>query len=168
MTKRIFSNPSFTPTAQADGALTSSTYMGVKGGSTTMQITFLEVYQAGQAAASSYNATCLAYASTLETTPTALALPVTTGYLNPNGGALSIPEVAFTAASTGPTRATATTLPRMRLGFNAFGGIVRWVAAPSEEWVQFGNSTNGGETLLSAENYGTAGAQAANLIYEVL
>lgn len=168
MTKRIFSNPSFTPTAQADGTLTSSTYMAIKGGSSTMQVTIYEVFETGQASSTGYNAMCLAYASTLETTPTALALPVTTGYVNPNGGALSITEVAFTAASTGPARSPATTLPRLRLGFNPYGGIVRWTPAPSTEWTQFGNSTNGGETLLSAENYGTAAAMAANIVYEVV
>jgi hypothetical protein len=168
MTKRIFSVPSFTPTATADGVLTGSTYMAIKGGSSTMQVTILEVYQAGQASASAYNATCLAYASTLETTPTTLALPATVGYVNPNAGALSTTEVVFTTASTQPTRSPVYTYPRMRLGFNAFGGIVRWVAAPSEEWVQYGNAANGGETLLSSENYGTAGAQAANIIYEVV
>ena len=168
MTKRIFSNPSYTPTATVDGLLTGSTYLAVKGNSTTMQITFLEVYQAGQASASSYNATCLAYASTLETTPTALALPVTTGYVNPYGQALGTAEVAFITASTQPTRSPATTVARMRLGFNSFGGIVRWVAAPSEEWIQFGNTAaTFGETLVSSENFGTAGLQATNLIYEV-
>ncbi len=169
MTKRIFSNPSYTPTATADGLLTASTYLGVKGGSATMQVTFLEVYQAGQASASAYNATCLAYASTIETTPTALALPVTTGYVNPNGATLGTAEVAFITAATQPTRSAVTSVARMRLGFNSFGGIVRWVAAPSEEWVQFGNTAASfGETLVSSENYGTAGAQATNLIYEVV
>lgn len=168
MTKRIFSVPTLTPTAQADGTLSAGTYAAIKGGASTMQITVMEVYQAGQASASSYNATCLAFASTLETTATALALPNTVGFLNPNATAFGTGETVFVAASTAPTRSPAYTLARMRLGFNSFGGVVRWVAAPSEEWVQFGNSTNGGETLFSSENYGTAGAQAVNFIYEVL
>lgn len=169
MTKRVFSNPSFTPTATADAsALTSGTYMAVKGGSATMQITIYEVFQTGQASSTGYNATCLAYASTLETTPTALALPVTLGYVNPNAAALGTTETAFTAAGTGPTRAAATTSPRLRLGFNPYGGIVRWQPAPGLEWTQFGNSTSGGETILSAENVGTAAAQAANIVYEVV
>jgi len=168
MTKRIFSVPTLTPTQQADGVLSAGTYAAIKGGSTTMQVTILEVYQTGQAAASAYNATCLAFASTLETTPTALALPNTDGYMNPNAAALGTGTTVFVAAGTAPTRSPATTLPRMRLGFNAFGGVVRWVAAPSEEWVQYGNATNGGETLFSSENYGTAGAQAVNFIYEIL
>lgn len=169
MTKRVFSVSTFTPTAVADGVLANNTYLAIKGGSATMQVSIYEVSQSGQASASSVNATCLAYASTLETTPTALALPSTTGYLNPNGSALSTTEVAFVAAGTGPTRAPATTLPRLRLGFNSFGGVYRWTAFdPTEAWVQFGNAVNAGETLLSSENVGTAGAQAANIVYEIL
>lgn len=168
MTKKILSVPSYTPTATVDGLLASSTYVALAPNTATQQITVTEIYQAGQASASSYNASCLAYASTVSASRTTLALPATFGFVNPNATANSTVEVPFTAATTNPTRASAYTIPRLRLGFNSFGGIVRWVAAPSEEWVGYGTAVNVGEFSLSSENFGTAGAQATSIIYEVL
>jgi hypothetical protein len=168
MTKRIFSVSTYTPTQQADGLLTSNTYMGIAPSAATQQVVVTEIYQAGQASASAYNASCLAYASTVSASRTAMALPAAVGYVNGNASVLSTPEVTFVAATTNPTRSSATSVARLRLGFNAFGGIVRWVAAPSEEWIGYGTAVNVGEFSLSCENTGTAGAQGTSIIYEVL
>jgi hypothetical protein len=54
----------------------------------------------------------------------------------------------------------------LNLSFNAFGGIVRWVAAPGEEIYAVGNTTPAGEVSLSAFTGGTPGALGAHLIYE--
>lgn len=168
MAKRNFQVATITPTQQADGVLTTGTFLALKGGSTTQQINIIEVYMGGQAGASSVNAMQLAFSSTLGITPTALATPDSDGPMHGATAALAAPPVSYKAAATGPNRSPATTLPRMNLTFNAFGGIVRWVAAPGEEWTMIGNAVNGGETVLSAANVGTAGLMGAHMIYEPL
>ena len=167
MAKRLFQTTNWTPTAQADaGALTSGSYMALKGGSGTQRIDFLEVYVHGMAAASAVTPTCLARASTIETTPTALAAPATDGPEDPATAALAAPPVSFTAATAGPQRSATTSDARLNLGINAFGGSFRWNAAPGQQWVQLGNTAQFGETLLSSQNAGAPGAVGAHIIYE--
>jgi hypothetical protein len=43
---------------------------------------------------------------------------------------------------------------------------VRWQSAPGEEWTIVGNAVNVSETVLSAQNVGTAGAMGSHIIYE--
>lgn len=167
MAKRLFQVPNWTPTAAADAsALANATYMALKGGSATQRIDFLEVYVNGMAAASAPTALCLARASTIETTPTALAAPATDGPADPATAALAAPPVSFTAAATGPQRSAATSDARLNLGINAFGGSFRWNAAPTQQWVLLGNTAQFGETLISSQNTGTPGALSAHLEYE--
>lgn len=168
MSKRTFQVQSFTPTAQADGVLASNSYMALKGGNATHVIAIGEVYLGGQSGGSNVNSCCLARASTLAITPTALALPNSDGQMTTQSDAPSAVPVAHVAAATGPNRSPATTIARLNLAFNSFGGIVRWVASQGAEWMNFGNAVNAGETLLSSTNTGTAGAMAANFIYEIL
>jgi hypothetical protein len=79
--------------------------------------------------------------------------------------ALAAPPVSFNTATTAPQRSAS--LHLLNLSFNAFGGIVRWLAAPGEEISQYGNAANVGETSLSASNAGgTPGAMGGHLIYE--
>jgi hypothetical protein len=56
----------------------------------------------------------------------------------------------------------------LNLSFNAFGGIVRWVAAPGEEISTVGNTQPLGEVSLSAFTGGTAGLMGAHVVYEPL
>jgi hypothetical protein len=151
----------------ADGVLASNTYQALRAGAATDMLQIMEVYEGGQAGASSVNAMCLARASTLETTPTALALPNSDSSMNANASTLTNLPTAFVAAGTGPTRASAVTVARMGLTFNAFGGIVRWVAAPGEEWMSIGTAA-AGTTLLSATAPGTPGLMGSHFIYELL
>jgi hypothetical protein len=167
MAKRLFNNTNWTPSAQADaGALSSGSYMALKGGSGTQRMDVLEVYLHGMAAASAVTPTCLARASTIETTPTALAAPATDGPEDPSTAALAAPPVSFTAAATGPQRSAATSDARLNLGINAFGGSFRWNAAPTQQWVILGNTAQLGETLLSSQNTGAPGAVGAHILYE--
>jgi hypothetical protein len=167
MAKRAFHATNYTPTAQADTtALTNATYQALKGGSGTQLIEIIEVYIAGLAGASSPTIMQLARASTIETTPTALASPNSDGWLHPSSGDLSNQPVAFVAAATGPQRSATTTHPKLDLNLNAFGGIVRWVAAPGEEWGQIGNTAALGESILSAFTGGTVGAISSHIVYE--
>ena len=167
MAKRIFQVPTFTPTAQADAAaLTSGTYMALKGGSGTQKINVIEIMASGQAGSSSPTLLQFARASTIETTPTALSAPASDGPMDPATAALAAPPVAFTAAATGPQRSASTSDARLNVQVNAFGGILRWVSAPGEEWGILGNTAQFGESILSAFTGGTVGAIGAHIVYE--
>jgi hypothetical protein len=168
MAKRSFDVVTWTPTAQADGVLTGS-FQAIVGGAATAIIQIMEIYEGGQAGASSVNAMTLARSSTLGITPTALASPNSSGYMNSNTQVQTTVETAYVAATTAPNRSPATTVARLGLSFNSFGGIVRWVAAPGEEWTQNGNATtSSSESVLSAQNLGTAGAMGSMMIFEIL
>lgn len=170
MSKRIFQQATFTPTAQADGVLTGS-WMALKAGSATDILKIGKILLAGQASSSSVNAMCLARSSTLGITPTALALPNSDAPANIAATAVSTAPVAFIAAATAPNRSAAVTVARLNLTFNSFGGIIQWQTNPGseEEWVSVGSATtSNSETVLSSANTGTAGAIGANIFYEVL
>jgi hypothetical protein len=165
MAKRVFQVTSWTPTAQADGVLTGS-FQALIPGSSTQIINIIEVYEGGQAGASSVNAMTLARSSTVGITPTALSTPNSDGPMHGATAALGSVPISYVAAATAPNRSPATTVARLNLTFNSFGGIVRWVAAPGEEWTLVGNAVNVSESVLSAQNVGTAGAMGSHFVYE--
>jgi hypothetical protein len=138
--------------------------MGLMGGSTTQILTIIEVYMGGQAGASSPSIMLLSRDSTVQATPTALTGGQSNAAINPATAALAAPQVAFTASTTKPQRST--TLHLLNLSFNAFGGIVRWVAAPGEEIKTLGNTASFGEVSLSAFTGGTPGLMGSHIIYE--
>ena len=167
MAKRSFSNTNWTPTATADTAsLASSTYQALQGGSATQLIDVLEVMVEGLAGSSSPTLLQLARDSTVGSTPTALAAPATDGPLHPATAALAAPPVSYTAAGTGPQRSVLTSAARLNFNINAFGGIIRWNAAPTQQWSILGNTQPLGESSLSAYTGGTVGAISSHIIYE--
>jgi hypothetical protein len=169
MAKRLFSVSTFTPTAQADGVLAAGTFAAMVPGAATDLLQIMEVAQSGQASASSVNSMTLARSSTLGITPTALALPNADGFMRSASSALTTLPSNYVAAATAPNRSPAVTIARMRLGFNSFGGIYRWTAAPGEEWTALGNATTSqSESVFSSDNVGTAGAQSLQVVYEML
>lgn len=160
---------SYTPTAQADtSALTSSTYQAIRGVNSGQILNIIEIYEGGQASASSINLMCFARSSTVGTTPTALAAPNSDGPMHGATAALASTPVTYTAATTGPLRSAATTDARLNLSLNTFGGIVRWVAAPGEEWTVVGSGATTGESILSCYTGGSAGLMGSHLVYEPL
>jgi hypothetical protein len=169
MAKRSFQATNYTPTAQADTtALTNATYQGLKGGSGTQRLEVNEVLISGLGGASSPTIMQFARASTVETTPTALASPNQDGPLDPETAALAAPPVSFVAAATGPQRSATTTDAKLNLALNAFGGIVRWNSGPDLKWIIVGATAPGGESLLSAFTGGTVGAISSHILYEPL
>lgn len=167
MAKWSFKLSTWTPTAVADTTnYTDNGYQGLMGGSTTQRINVLEVYMGGQAGASSPSIMVFSRDSTVQATPTALTTGQSNAALDPSTAALAAPMVAFTASTTKPQRAA--TLGLLNLSFNAFGGIVRWVAAPGEEIGLLGNTASLGEVSLSAFTGGTPGLLGSHLIYEPL
>ena len=169
MAKRVVTNVSKTWAPTANNVAVTQ-WIAVKGGSATQIIDCLEFLISGMAASSVPMSIQTAYSSTLGGTPTLPpALPDSDGPMIVNATALAATVAAYTAATTGPTPNSASTLPRLNLGLNVFGGIIRWNAAPTQQWTSVGNATNGGETVLfadsSAGQSGT-GALNAHIIYE--
>ena len=161
----------WTPTATADTTtLANTTYMYLAGGNATQGMNIIEVYEGGQATSSAVNIMCLARVSTVPTTPTALAAPNSDGPMSSNTQALATAPVSCVAAGTGPQRSALTVDARLNLTFNAFGGIVRWQAAPGEEWGIIGNAvssgTQAGPGVLSAFTGGSVGLMGAHFVYE--
>lgn len=165
MAKRIVSVTTITPTATADATnLVDATYpFLLQGGSTSQRNRVWEVYFGGQATASAPTYMIMGRDSTVAAT-------------NSNGtGQADAPIEVLTAALAAPALVgnTNTTKPQrsatlhlLNLSFNAFGGVIRWVAAPEETIDTYGNAVNVGEISVSAFTGGTPGAMGAHMIYE--
>jgi hypothetical protein len=169
MAKRIFQQATFTPTATADAvALTGVFAMCMEAGSATQTLNVLEIYQGGQATASAVNIMMFARNLTAATTPTALAAPNGDGPMHTASAALAVVPVTYITAATGPQRTNTATTARLNLSFNAFGGVVRWVAAPGEEWTIAGTTVSVAPSSLSAFTGGNVGLMGAHIVYEPL
>jgi hypothetical protein len=166
MSKWSFSNPNWTPTQVADTAtMTANGACFLQGGAATQMLLLSEIYMGGQAGASAVNDMVLARDSTVAVTAITLGTNGKNAPLDVFAAALAAPQVPGFSATTMPQRAA--TLHLLQLTFNAFGGIVRWVAYPGEEIKVYGLSANIGEVSLSCSNAtGTPGAIASHLIYE--
>lgn len=174
MSHRLFSVPSFTPTAVADTtAMTNGTYMALGAGSSTTALMVTEIFIQGLGTSNTnINNNIFARDSTLGATPTALAAPASDGPM-PGGlaSALTTVPLSFTAATTGPSRSAVTTAARLMLSINALGGIARWKPADlSEAWWIMGQTASISESTLSATTAAgtTSAAQSASIMYEPL
>jgi len=110
----------------------------------------------GEAISSTVNRMALRRASTNATTPG----DVTPAPLN----TLSAAAVhrGYVTAATGPTIASTTHL--FHVAFNAFGGVVRWIAQPNEEiWATAATAPNG-ELIL--DSISGTGVVTTHLIME--
>lgn len=168
MAKRSFEAHTYVPTATADGtALTSATYQNIEAGGPLQYIEVSEIYIGGQATASAVNIMQFARTQSNATTPTALTnATAVDGPLKSFTSPTTTAPVTCIAASTGPSRASTNTHARLNLSLNAFGGIVRWVAAPGEEWGIL-SSTAGNGSVLSAFTGGSVGTIGSHLVYEI-
>lgn len=167
MAKWSFKSATWTPVAVADTVnFTDNGYMGLMGGSSTQRLNVLEVEMSGQGAASAVMIMLLSRDSTVQATPTALTTGQSNAALDPSTAALAAPQVAFTASTTKPQRSA--TLGLLHLGFNAFGGVVRWQAAPGQEIGILGNTASLGEVSLSGYTGTSATAIGAHIHYEPL
>ncbi len=167
MAKRVFQNPTWTPTATADNsAMANSTYMAIENSGTGAGMNVIEIYEGGQATASSVNIMLFARSLVFGSIPTALATPVGDGPMNSMTSALAAVPVTYVQAGTGPSRTNTALTARLNLSFNAFGGIVRWVAAPGEEWGISAISVSISGSTLSAFTGGSVGLMGSHIIYE--
>lgn len=165
MAKRIVSVTTITPTATADTTnLVDATYpFLLQGGTTTQRANIYEIYLGGQAGSSTPTFMILSRDTTIAVT-NSNGTGQTDAPLDASTAALAAPALVGNTNTTKPQRSATAHL--LNLSFNAFGGIVRWVAAPGEEISVIGNTQPLGEVSLSAFTGGTAGAMGAHMIYE--
>lgn len=166
MAKWSFTAASFTPVAVADAIAFTTPWFELIGGTTTQLNKIMEVYMGGQAGASAPSYMLVSRDVVVEATPTGLATPNSLGPLDPATAALAALPVATINATTPPQRSSSVTSAKMSLAFNAFGGIVRWVAAPGEEFNILGNTQPLGGASLSPFTGGTPGLMGAHFIFE--
>lgn len=161
MAKWYASTQAITPVAVADATnYTSGGFFALQGGSTTQVTKVTEIYMGGQATSSAPTPMILARDSTVGAT-------LSGGFIaqaDPATAALAAPMVQFNTATTKPQRSA--TLQLLQLSFNAFGGVIRWVAAPNFEIGMLGNAASNGELSLSCMTGGTPGSLTAHIGFE--
>lgn len=164
MARWAASIPTWTPVAVADtAAFTDAGHQTVQGGSTTQRGEVREVYMGGQAGASSPSIMLFGRTSTVGATLTSARLAA----LDPSTAALAAPPVNFNTSTTKPQR-SATLGALLNLSFNAFGGLVRWMAGPDEVISYLGNTASLGEVSLNAFTGGTPGLLGSHIIIETM
>ena len=172
MAKRAFHANNWTPTATADtSTLSSATYMGIQGGSSTQLVNILEILINGQATTSAPTMLQLARDSTVcaSTGLGVLAAPNSCGPMHPSTAALAAPTSPNVAVATAPQRSAVTTYGRLELGLNAFGGIMKWNPyTPDMAFSILGNTASLGECSLSSYTGGSVGNVSAHIIFEPL
>jgi len=168
MGKRSFQVPVWSPTATADTSpLANNTHMSIGALNATSGLLVQEIEIGGQGSASSPMIMMFARDSTLAGTATALAAPASDGPMNTLGQTAQSGSITFNFVTTTPNqRSAVTTSARLNLSFNGFGGIVRWQAAPFEEWGIIGVTASISESSLSAFTGSTPSNIGAHIIYE--
>lgn len=172
MSKWSLQAGTISPVGVIDGTtIGTANFVALKGGTATQYIKIQEIQELGLAASSAVNGMLFSRDQTLSSTPT-LSAPASLGPLDALTAVLSSPPVGIWGATSGGQRSVATTDAKLNLSFNAFGGILRWQAAPGEEWGQFGNTSAAplGESSLSASSTISAspGAMGVHIIFEVI
>lgn len=167
MAKRITSVTTQTPTATADTTnLVDATYpFLLQGGSSTQRINLSEIQLGGQATTSAPTIMVLSRDTTVGAT-NSLGSGQTDAPIDGASAALAAPPLVGNTNLTKPQRSSSAHL--LNLSFNAFGGIVRWQAAPDQIFTVVGNTQPLGEFSVSAFTGGTPGALGAHMIYEPL
>jgi hypothetical protein len=146
--------------------LTTNTFVALQGGNSTMRLQVSEVYIGGEAAsASSPSYMLFARSGTL-------GVGALTGASTSNVLTDASAVAPGTTAATGTTYAT--TQPTrgnvlLRLSYNAYGGIVRWVASPDQMISVAGNATaNASDVTLSAFTGSTTVTASGHILYELV
>lgn len=171
MAKRIFNayNLSWTATAAGSALAAANTYMGMTGGNTTQICDILELEVSGLASASTIFAGQWVPVSTTTAGALTIGANATDGPMVVNATALATTMSPFTsAATTQPTASSATTVPRINTTINAFGGILRWNAAPTQQFQMVGNAVNTGQMVWYNSSTGGGATASVNthVIYE--
>ena len=176
MAKRSFNTfgQTWTQTALATN-LANGTYMAMVGSSATQITDILEILISGTSAASAVGAFAYIPISTAQAGgATALAAPNSDGPIQSN--ATPVINTTYVAATTnGPQASNGITAPKINVGLNCFGGIIRWNAAPTQQFTMIGNAVFAagppvtfGQSVLMNMTAGTGASVTANahVIYE--
>jgi hypothetical protein len=168
MAKRSFAvfNQTWALTSLGVANITGGQFMALQPATTATQIVdILEVLVSGTQTSSTVGNFTGVQMSTFASTPTALAAPNSDGPLVQN--ATPTIQTTYIAATTGPTASNSITAPKLNLGINMFGGIIRWNAAPTQQWTCVGNAAPGGFLLINLTG-GSAGSGTSNahILYE--
>lgn len=164
MARYSLSFEGITLVAVADGAnnYTDSGYpFFLQGGSSTQRLNINEVYVGGESAASAITKLKLARDGVVAATAISGDRNAALDGSTTAPGTLA---VFGNVSTTKPNRSA--TLHLLALSFNAFGGVVRWVARQGEEPSVVGNTASLGEASLSAFTGGT-GIVSGHCLYEV-
>ena len=171
MAKRLFTSVAnaFTATA-ANAQASSGAYMALTGSSSTQTTDVLEIMVGGMATSSTLGGFQFARQSTAGTGgASALAAPNSDGPMHFATAALASAVTAAVAYVTNqPITSNSTTDARISLALNGFGGILRWNAAPGQQYTLVGNTGPGGGGILYNSTSGSGATCAANahIIYE--
>jgi len=172
LAKRIFNTNLTWATQALNVAVTGANSMNIQGISTTQVIDWDEVLISGQDSASVIGNFLVVPMSTMGATFTALAAPNSDGPMQ--SGATPVVQNTYIAATTEPVPSNAVTAPHINLGLNTFGGIIRWNAAPTQQFTTVGSAvfaagpptTFGGAILLNNSTTGASAKAVAHIIYE--
>ena len=150
----------WTPAAFADaGTLTNSNHQSLRSWSALEMDRIVEVFIGGEATSSTVNRMSVRRHSTQSVGPTNVA----PAPLNP-GSAAATAQGFVLVATTQPVIATTGHL--LNLAFNAFGGVIRWVAAPGEElWIAGATAATDEVSLTSINGVGVV---SSHMIFEQL
>jgi hypothetical protein len=166
MAKYSTSWTSLTMTATADTTtFGNSVFCAIGSNAAAAMGVVSEVYIGGEAASASTPATIVvARDSTNGATPSATG--VRTALTNAMGLAPATAPTGFTQATTNPQRSATAHL--LHLSFNAYGGIVRWVASPDQYLTVATATAPNSEISISAITAATAPVTSGHFLYEIL
>jgi len=157
---------SLTMTATGDTTtFANSVFCAIGSSNASSMIKVSEVYIGGEAASASTPATIVvARDSTNGATPSATG--VRTALTDALGSAPANLPTGFTQATTNPQRSASAHL--LHLSFNAYGGIVRWVASPDQSLTMATATAPNSEISISAITAATAPVTSGHFLYEVV
>lgn len=166
MAKYSTSWTSLTMTATADTTtFGNSVFCAIGSNAASSMGVVSEVYIGGEAASASTPATIVvARDSTNGATPSGTG--VRTALTNAMGLAPTTAPTGFTQATTNPQRSATAHL--LHLSFNAYGGIVRWVASPDQYLTVATATAPNSEISISAITAATAPITSGHFLYEIL
>lgn len=134
--------------ARADASdKTDGKFHAIQGDVAARMLRVVEIFIGGEATSSALALMKLARDSQVATGSLTTAAGGATVAMS--SGAPAVRALAFDTAATVQPQSSAT-LHLLQLSLNAFGGIIRWVAAPGQEIYQVGLAANVGETSLDA------------------
>ncbi len=169
MAKWVATYETFTPTTVSNATnFTDNGYWALQGGTATQRLDVFEVMLVGQSTVSgNMNSMVFTRDSTVGGTLTALSSVQSNGALDPASVAPTSAPAAFSASTTKPQRSVSAA--KLALGFNPFGGVVRWWTVPGSgaEFKVLGNTASNGEVSISCTTIGSPGAMMATVQYEI-